>query len=82
MFITNKRTKAMHLNYKTGPTIKNVIIKGDAQVEITDLTAVTQIIFNSYDKRLRDLKAKFPNRGVLGVIELLELRNTSGGALI
>ena len=82
MFVTNTRTKAMTLNYKVGTAIKKVIIAGNSQVEITDLGDVTKVIFNSYDKRLRDLKAKFPNRGILGVVELLEFRNTASGPLV
>lgn len=79
MFVTNKRKKTMYVHYKVGTTVKHELVRGDAQVEITDLTAVSQIIFNAYDQRLRDVKSKFPNRNVT---ELLELRTTANGPLI
>jgi hypothetical protein len=82
MFVRNLRNHEIKVKYKVfnqGPKTESV--PAGKIVEIPTLTAVSQVIFNSYDQRLRDLDTKFPDRNVDHLIEFRNEFFISGATL-
>ena len=82
MFIRNTKSTSIKLKYKpTNQGVKTATIPAGSILEVPEVTAVSQIIFNSYDQRLRDLNTKFPGRGVEQFMEFREILALSGATL-
>lgn len=60
MIIINNKPIARWFHYKTsGNTVKKVFIKGHSQVDISDLREESQILYNTYDQRIRNIYENF-----------------------
>lgn len=59
MIIKNNKPKGQYFRYKVGGKIQRVFIAGNATVEVPSLTATSQIVSNTYERRLRHIEESF-----------------------
>ena len=59
MIIKNNKPKGQYFHYKIGGKILKYFIKGFESVDIKELTEESQIISNTFERRLRHIEDKF-----------------------
>lgn len=59
MIIKNNKLKGAWFHYKVGGKIFKYFIPGDTAVDILDLTDESQIVINTYDRRIRHIEEDF-----------------------
>jgi hypothetical protein len=59
MIVKNNKPKAQYFRYKVDGKILKFYIEGNSFADISDLTSTSQIVSNTYERRLRHIEEKF-----------------------
>jgi hypothetical protein len=59
MFITNRKIVAYYLNYQVSGQPKQVKINPNSTVEIPEITEISQVIFDTLERKQRSINERF-----------------------
>ena len=58
MFITNTKNVNYHLHYKVNGQVKRATIAPNATVEFPTITSINEVVFDTVERRQRDINAR------------------------
>lgn len=59
MHITNRKSVDHYLLYKVGGVPRHVTIQSNSSVDITELTSISQVVFDSWERKARGINLRF-----------------------